>query len=194
MVERIGSLARAGAPLLIVGMTGMDKETSGPRTKAIRCNGVAESIARLWACFWSSSRRARLPCGGSTIKSCWRSKAGPRNLAHVLAEHLDRTFGPIESALNQLAVYSDRIGGPQAPRDAWGPVMAATLSGLSGIGSLNVIDADGILKRRPIRPSGASRREGYIGDEGRSSAGLIVAPAVPVPLSRGDHPGRSRIA
>jgi hypothetical protein len=57
-----------------------------------------------------------------------------RELAHVLAEHLERTFGPIGSALNQLAVYSDRIGGPQAPREAWAPVMAATLSGPPGSG------------------------------------------------------------
>jgi PAS domain S-box-containing protein len=104
------------------------------------------------------------------------------NLAHVLAEHLDRTFGSIESALNQLAVYSERVGGPQAPRETWAPVMAGTLSGLSGIGSLNVIDADGIitLSTNPA-VTGAPRRDGYLyrrlkDDPG---SGLVIAPAVP---------------
>jgi PAS domain S-box-containing protein len=125
------------------------------------------------------------------------------NLAHVLAEHLDRTFGPIESALNQLAVYSDRIGGPQAPREAWSPVVAATLSGLSGIGSLNVIDADGIvtLSTNPVI-TGTSRHDRFLyrrlKDE--TSSGLIIAPPVPsanysgvtIPVGRPlhDHDGR----
>ena len=125
------------------------------------------------------------------------------NLAHVLAEHLDRTLGPIESALNQLAVSSERIGGPHAPREIWAPVMTATLSGLSGIGSLNVIDADGIitLSTNPA-VTGTSRQEGYLyrrlKDDPTSS--LVIAPALPstnfagvtIPVGRAlrDHEGR----
>jgi PAS domain S-box-containing protein len=104
------------------------------------------------------------------------------NLAHVLAEHVDRVFGPIESALNQLAVHSDRIGGPKAPREVWAPVLAATLSGLSGIGSLNVIDADGVitLSTNPV-VTGTSRRDFFLYHRLKDDPGaeLIVGPPAP---------------
>src|SRR3546814_5959644 len=54
------------------------------------------------------------------------------DLAHVLAEHLNRTFGAIESAVNQLAVHSAGVGGPGAQRQEWSEVLEAPLSGLSG--------------------------------------------------------------
>src|SRR3546814_15055697 len=63
------------------------------------------------------------------------------DLAHVLAEHLNRTFGAIESAVNQLAVHSAGVGGPGAHRQAWSEVLAATLSGLQGAGSHNATAA-----------------------------------------------------
>jgi PAS domain S-box-containing protein len=163
-------------------MTGMDKETSGPRTKAdpLQWRGrVYRSLVGVLLVF-IAARSVALWWQYDQVLLAEQGRA--ENLAHVLAEHLERTFGPIESALNQLAVYSDRIGGPQAPREAWAPVMAATLSGLSGIGSLNVIDADGIIKLS-TNPAvtGASRREGYLYRRLKDdpSAGLIVAPAVP---------------
>src|ERR1700716_2397740 len=113
----------------------MDKATSGSRASAhpfqlrfrVYCSLVGVLLvfiaARSVALWWQHDQVLLAEQGRA------------ENLAHVLAEHLDRPVGPIESALNQLAVYSDRIGGPQAPREAWAPVMAASLSGLSGIGS-----------------------------------------------------------
>src|SRR5260370_31389743 len=121
----------------------MDKETSGRRAKAepLQWRGrVFRSLVGVFLVF-IAARSVALWWQYDQVLLAEQGRA--ENLAHVLAEHLDRTFGPIESALNQLAVYSDRIGGPQAPREAWSPVMAATLAGLSGIGSLNVNDADG---------------------------------------------------
>jgi PAS domain S-box-containing protein len=104
------------------------------------------------------------------------------NLAHVLAEHLDRTFGAIESAVNQLAVHSDRIGGPQASREEWSQVLDATLSGLSGIGSLNVLDADGlvVLSTNPT-VTGTSRRGLYLHRRLKDEPGsdLVVGPPAP---------------
>src|SRR3546814_9168106 len=58
------------------------------------------------------------------------------------------TFGAIESAVNQLAVHSAGVGGPGAQRQEWSEVLEATLSGLSGVGSLNVLDADGFVVAR----------------------------------------------
>src|SRR3546814_19905636 len=45
------------------------------------------------------------------------------DLAPVLAEHLNRTFGAIESAVNQLAVHSAGVGGPGAQRQEWSEVL-----------------------------------------------------------------------
>jgi len=104
------------------------------------------------------------------------------NLAHVLAEHLDRTFGAIESAVNQLAVHSDRIGGPEASREQWAQVLDATLSGLSGVGSLNVLDADGLVvySTNPA-VTGTSRRGRYLHRrlKDEQSSDLVIGPAAP---------------
>jgi len=104
------------------------------------------------------------------------------SLVHVLAEHLDRTFGPIEAALDQLAMHSDRVGGPRAPRDVWSPVLAATLSGLAGVGSLNVIDADGTvtLSTNPAA-TGTSRRDFFLYRQlnDRQTDGSVIGPPVP---------------
>src|SRR5258706_2892837 len=124
---------------------GMHRETSGARSNAhpLQLRGrVYRSLVGVFLVFLAARSVA---LWWQHDQALLAEQGRAENLAHVLAEHLERTFGPIESALNQLAVYSDRIGGPQAPREAWSPVMAATLSGLSGIGSLNVIDADGLV-------------------------------------------------
>jgi PAS domain S-box-containing protein len=104
------------------------------------------------------------------------------NLVHVLAEHLDRTLGPIESAFRQLAAHSDRVGGPSAPRELWAPVLNATLSGLAGIGSLNVIDADGMvtLSTNPA-VTATSRRDRFLYRrlKDHPDSGLVIAPSAP---------------
>src|SRR5262249_3069655 len=104
------------------------------------------------------------------------------NLAHVLAEHLERTFGPIESALEQLAAHSERIGGPKAPAEAWQPVLAATLSGLSGIGSLHVIDAEGVItfSTNPA-VTGTSRRNFFLYGRLRGDPTIRLAIGPPAP-------------
>ena len=125
------------------------------------------------------------------------------SLVHVLAEHLDRTFGAIESAVNQLAVHSGRIGGPQAPPEAWAEVLDATLSGLSGIGSLNVLDADGlvVLSTNPS-VTGTSRRDRYLHRRLKDggSSDLVIGPAAPaehisgvrIPVGRPLHDAEGR--
>src|SRR5262245_35059730 len=75
-------------------------------------------------------------------------KGGQRraeNLTLILADHLARTVGAIDTALGQLAVHGARVGGPKAPPEAWTPVLAAAATGLSGIGSLSVVDDAGTI-------------------------------------------------
>ena len=109
-------------------------------------------------------------------------KRRAENLAHLIAENVDRTFGAIESALNQLAAHSDHIGGPRASPDIWSPVLTATLSGLSAIGSLNVVDADCVvtLSTNPA-VTGTARTVRFLDRRLRESAtdDLVIAPPVP---------------
>ena len=120
------------------------------------------------------------------------------DLVHVLAEHLDRTFGAIESAVNQLAVNSERIGGLQASPEEWTRLLDATLSGLSGVGSLNLLDAEGtvILSTNPA-VTGTSRRGLYLHRrlQNERSDDLVIGPPAPaehvsgirIPLGRALH-------
>src|SRR4051812_46828565 len=85
------------------------------------------------------------------------------NLTLALAEHLERTFGAVESALNQLALYSDPFGGPKPPPDIWSRVRAAARGGLSGLGSLNVTAAEGkVVASTTPAVTGTSRRNFFL--------------------------------
>ena len=66
-------------------------------------------------------------------------------LAQILSEHLAIRFDTIEAALVQLADHSRLIGGPKASYDQWLPVLGAAISGLEGVESIAVTDADGII-------------------------------------------------
>ena len=62
------------------------------------------------------------------------------NLALILAQYLTQTFAAGDAALRQLALHSQRIGGPTAPATDWMPSLASARAGLSGIGSISVVD------------------------------------------------------
>jgi signal transduction histidine kinase/ActR/RegA family two-component response regulator len=109
-------------------------------------------------------------------------------LVSALTGHLDRTIGAIESALSQLAAQSERIGGPRAPREAWAPILAATMSGLADVGSLNLIDADGTVTHSTNpAATGTSRRDAelYRRLSQDPAAGLVLGP----PLQSADVGG-----
>ena len=72
------------------------------------------------------------------------------NLALILGEHFRRSVDAIDATLAQLALHSQRVGGPTAPAELWNPVLAATRLALSGVGSLNVTDASGTITASTI--------------------------------------------
>jgi PAS domain S-box-containing protein len=85
------------------------------------------------------------------------------NLALILSDHLARTVGTVDTALGQLAVHARRVGGPQAPAEAWTPVLKAAQTGLSGVGSLSVTDAAGTIAHSTIPEIvGQSRRDLFV--------------------------------
>src|SRR5690349_20306852 len=68
------------------------------------------------------------------------------SLALILSEYVSGTFKAGDAALRQLALHSERIGGPDAPDSEWVPSLASARAGLSGIGAISVIDADLVIR------------------------------------------------
>jgi signal transduction histidine kinase/CheY-like chemotaxis protein len=85
------------------------------------------------------------------------------NLALVLSEYLRELFVAGDSSLRQLAIYSPRAGGPKGPDSEWAPILSASKAALTGIGSLSVTDAEGIVRHSSLPEIiGQSRKEEYV--------------------------------
>lgn len=105
---------------------------------------------------------------GATLWS-WRVQAlaaaetRAANLAFILSEYVRETFAAGDASLRQLAIHSRRLGGPTAPAGQWGPVLAAARAGLTGIGSISVVDREGTI-RHSTQPLivGQSRRDQFV--------------------------------
>ncbi|MCU1382965.1 MAG: hypothetical protein JWL71_1662 [Acidobacteria bacterium] len=91
------------------------------------------------------------------------AEARAGNLASILAEYLRDTFSAGDASLRQLALRSQRIGGPAAADAEWMPSLASGRAGLTGAGSISVTDAEGIV-RHSTQPAmvGQSRRDQYL--------------------------------
>ncbi len=85
------------------------------------------------------------------------------NLAFVLSEYVRGAFTLADTSIRQLAIHARRVGGADAPADAWDAMLSAARAAVPGSGSLSVTDASGII-RRSTQPSivGQSRRSHYL--------------------------------
>ncbi|MEX2129733.1 MAG: PAS domain-containing protein [Xanthobacteraceae bacterium] len=72
------------------------------------------------------------------------------SLALVLSGHLEQTIATVDAALSQLALHSDRVGGPNAQPPFWNPVLQAAKSGLAGVGSITVLNDSGLITHSTI--------------------------------------------
>jgi signal transduction histidine kinase len=85
------------------------------------------------------------------------------NLAIIVSEYLNEMFVAADASLRQLALHSQRIGGPSASEADWGPSLASARAGLTGIGSISVTDADGVIRHSTQRVIvGQARRDHYL--------------------------------
>ena len=73
------------------------------------------------------------------------------SLAHVLSGHLERTIAATDSALAQIALSSERIGGPNGIDYYWTPILNAAFAGLEGVGSLTVINENGLVTHSTVK-------------------------------------------
>ena len=91
------------------------------------------------------------------------ARARADNLAFVLSEYVRGTFVVADTALRQLAIHGQRVGGSEADPLDWDPILSAARTALPGSGSITVTDANGIVRRSTETASiGESRAEGYI--------------------------------
>jgi len=98
----------------------------------------------------------------------WRTQtlttatARASNLAFILTEYIHESVAAGDSALRQLALHSQRIGGPTAPAKDWRPSLDSARAGLRNMGSISVVDANGII-RHSTQPLivGQSRRDEF---------------------------------
>src|SRR5262245_62533065 len=67
------------------------------------------------------------------------------NLDLILTEHLRRSVDAVDAALVQLALHSERVGGPRAGTDTWTPVLKAAHAGISSVSSITLLDDKGVV-------------------------------------------------
>jgi signal transduction histidine kinase/ActR/RegA family two-component response regulator len=85
------------------------------------------------------------------------------NLTLILAEYLKQVFDSADSSLKQLAIHSRRIGGVEAAPAEWAAMLASARAGLTGVGSLSVTDAGGVIRHSTIPALiGQSRADQYV--------------------------------
>jgi signal transduction histidine kinase/ActR/RegA family two-component response regulator len=96
----------------------------------------------------------------------------------VLAtEHVRLLVAAIDATLTQIAVASRRLGGPEGSATDWGNVLAGAFAGTSGIGSLTIVDPEGVIRHSTIAQIvGQSRRDQFVvGELARNpDAGLVA--------------------
>ena len=85
------------------------------------------------------------------------------NLALILSEHLRRSVEAVDSVLLQLALHSQRSGGPKAAGETWTPLLEAARAGISGISLLGITDETGVITVSTLpEVLGQSRRDQYM--------------------------------
>ncbi|MBC7897368.1 MAG: response regulator [Cytophagaceae bacterium] len=85
------------------------------------------------------------------------------NLTHILARYVIEAFAASDATLRQLTVLNVRLGGPGAPDAEWQPPLAAAQAGISSVGSISVMDREGIIRHSTLPGLiGQSRREEFM--------------------------------
>jgi PAS domain S-box-containing protein len=109
-------------------------------------------------------------------------------LAHVVSEHLRQTLATADAALSQIAAHSEFAGGPNAQPPIWEAVLQAAFSGMTGAGSISVLNDRGITAQSTYPDFvGLSRADSPIFKLFKDTdiRGLVAGPPFPSSLGRG---------
>ncbi|MGD9979830.1 MAG: ATP-binding protein [Hyphomonadaceae bacterium] len=114
------------------------------------------------------------------------ARARAQSYSNILSAHLDRTMGAIDARLEQIALQSERLGGPSGNAGQWQRVLDTARAGATTIGSLSVTGANGRIRHSTLRSIvGADRADRFISQ-------ALANPDAPDLLS--DEPIRSVIS
>jgi hypothetical protein len=80
-----------------------------------------------------------------------RAETHSSRLALILASYMAGTFAASDAALRQLALHSQRIGGPDAPADDWLPSLVSARAGLTAVGAISVVDRQAMIRHSTRR-------------------------------------------
>jgi signal transduction histidine kinase len=88
-------------------------------------------------------------------------------------------FDVSDTALRQLVIHGQRIGGPDAPAAEWQPILEASKAALPGDGSVSVTGADGLVRHSTLRAIvGQPRGEHYVFKElAKATSDVLVVDA-----------------
>ena len=133
--------------------------------------------------------------GAFRTNDLWRSRAEvvarahtrSSNLALILSSYMAGTFAASDAALRQLALHSQRIGGPGAPTDEWTPSLVSARAGLTGVGAISVADRHLVIRHSTRRDILGQSRHDPVFDEALMSASddLIVGRPFLSPVAPG---------
>jgi signal transduction histidine kinase/ActR/RegA family two-component response regulator len=90
------------------------------------------------------------------------AEARAANLSYVLSEYVRGSFALADTSLRQLAIHARRVGGPDAPAEAWDAMLLSAKAAVPGGGALSVTDARGIIRRATVPILGQSRSDYYL--------------------------------
>jgi signal transduction histidine kinase/CheY-like chemotaxis protein len=87
------------------------------------------------------------------------------NHALILAEYLRGAFQAADTSLRHLSLHARRAGGVGSPSAAWDEVLSSARAALPGVGSLSVVDTQGVIRHSTVPITGQSRRSDYVFQE-----------------------------
>jgi PAS domain S-box-containing protein len=118
-------------------------------------------------------------------------EAGERranNLALILTEHLRRSVDAVDAAMAQIALHSQRIGGPKAASEAWSPVLQTAYASISGIGAISITDEAGVITASTLPELvGRSRRDLFLFQQLSSNPDSGVLASTPFQAKAGER-------
>jgi signal transduction histidine kinase/CheY-like chemotaxis protein len=119
-------------------------------------------------------------------------QAGDRraaDLARMLTGYMRETLAATDAALRQLALHGRHIGGANAAAGEWLPPLQAGGVGLTGVGSISIVDRTGII-RHSTQPTmvGQSLRDQSVFTRLASDSSDGLVDGTPVRTVPGDGP------
>lgn len=109
------------------------------------------------------------------------SRRTAENLAEVLSEYLEIRIAMVDGVLSRVVAGSRRIGGPAASEREWSTALRTATSGVPGISSIVITDADGMVTYSTVTIVGQSWAERPIFQklrDGRPDLLIVEAPFV----------------